>query len=65
MDLEEGMPLKIGASVATVALFIVGMAWIGVRYNDGGLGSTGGLALVVALALFVVAMAAVGLAIGD
>jgi len=61
MELEEGMVRKIAISVAAVGLFVAFVVGIGTTYNDGGLGSTGGLALVGSIVLFVVLMAGVGL----
>ncbi|MFB6160894.1 MAG: hypothetical protein ABEJ61_06915 [Haloferacaceae archaeon] len=60
MDLEEGMPRKIGLSVGVAALFTLALVVIGVRYNHDGLGSEGGLALVATIVLFVLVMAGVG-----
>ena len=65
MDLEEGMVKKIVVSVVTVAVFVGIVLFIGVTYNDGGLGSTGGLALVATIGLFVLVMAAVGVFLDD
>jgi hypothetical protein len=42
-------------------VFVALVVGIGASFNDGGLGSTGGLALVAAMVLFVVVMAGVGL----
>ena len=60
MELEEGMGLKIGLSVAVVGIFIVLMVGIGTTFDGGDLGSTGGLALVGSILLFVLAMGVVG-----
>jgi len=65
MELEEGMPRKIGLSVAVVLVFIVGFVWIGLQFNDNGLSETGGLAMVAAMVLFIFAFAAVGLLLND
>ncbi|MEF8819520.1 MAG: hypothetical protein V5A31_13880 [Haloferacaceae archaeon] len=65
MELEEGMPRKIGLSVGVVLVFIVGMVGIGLQFNDNGLTETGGLALVAAMVLFIFAFAAVGLLLND
>lgn len=65
MELEEGMPRKIGLSVAVVLVFIVGFVWIGLQFNDNGLTATGGLALVAAVVLFILSFAAVGLLLND
>lgn len=65
MELEEGMPRKIGLSVAVVVVFIAGIVGIGVRFNQNGLSATGGLALVGVMVLFILAMAVVGLVVGD
>ena len=64
-DLEEGMVKKIVVSVVTVAVFVGLILFIGVNYNDGGLGNTGGLALVATIALFILVMAGVGVYLDD
>lgn len=61
MELEEGMVRKIAISVAAVGIFVAVVVGIGTVYNDGGLGSAGGLALVGSIALFILVMAGVGL----
>jgi hypothetical protein len=61
MELDEGMARKIAISVGAVGVFVALVVGIGASFNDGGLGSTGGLALVAAMVLFVVVMAGVGL----
>jgi hypothetical protein len=65
MELEEGMPQKIGLSVAVVLVFIVAFVWIGLQFSDNGLTATGGLAMVAALVLFIFAFAVVGVLLGD
>jgi peptidoglycan/LPS O-acetylase OafA/YrhL len=65
MELEEGMVRKIAISTGAVGVFVALIVGIGVTYNDGGLGSTGGLALVASMAVFILLMAVVGLLIGD
>jgi hypothetical protein len=65
MELEEGMPRKIGISVAVVLVFIAGFVGIGLQYNDNGLSPTGGLALVAAVVLFILAFAVVGVLLND
>jgi hypothetical protein len=65
MELEEGMVRKILISVAAVAAFVAAILFVGVTYNDGGLGSTGGLVLVAAIAVFVLVMAGVGVLLDD
>lgn len=65
MDLEEGMLRKIVISVAAVAAFVAAILFVGVTYNDGGLGSTGGLVLVGAIAAFILVMAGVGFILDD
>ncbi|GAB3320932.1 hypothetical protein EI982_13735 [Haloplanus rallus] len=65
MELEEGMVRKIAISVGAVGVFVALVVGIGTAYNDGGLGSTGGLALVVTIAVFILAMAGVGLFLAD
>ncbi|WP_049937536.1 DUF7472 family protein [Haloplanus natans] len=61
MELEEGMVRKIAISVVAVGVFVAFVVGIGTTYNDGGLGSSGGLALVGAIVLFILLMAGVGL----
>jgi hypothetical protein len=61
MELEEGMVRKIAISVGAVGVFVALVVGVGTSFNDGGLGSTGGLALVAAITVFVLAMAAIGL----
>lgn len=61
MELEEGMVRKIAISVAAVGVFVAFIVGIGTTYNDGGLGSSGGLALVGSIVLFILLMAGVGL----
>jgi hypothetical protein len=65
MDLEEGMPRKIGLSVGVTLVFIAGFVWIGLQFNDNGLSETGGLAMVAGVVLFILAFAAVGLLLND
>jgi hypothetical protein len=65
MELEEGMVRKIAISVGAVGVFVALVVGIGTAYNDGGLGSTGGLALVATIAVFILAMAGVGLFLAD
>jgi hypothetical protein len=65
MDLEEGMLRKIVISVVAVAAFVAAILFVGVTYNDGGLGSTGGLILVAAIAAFILIMAGVGVLLDD
>jgi len=65
MELQEGMVRKIAISVGAVGLFVAAVVMIGTTYNDGGLGSTGGLALVGSIVLFILAMAGVGLFLAD
>lgn len=60
MALEAEMRRKILVSVVTVTAFIGVIVGIGVTFDDGGLGSAGGLALVASIVLFVLLMAAVG-----
>lgn len=64
MELEEGMGRKIAISVGAVGLFVAVVVGIGTAYNDGGLGSAGGLALVGSIILFILVMAGVGLFLG-
>jgi len=65
MELEEGMVRKIAISVAAVGVFVAFVVGIGTTFNDGGLGSTGGLALVGAIVLFILLMAGVGVLLSD
>jgi hypothetical protein len=60
MALEAEMRRKIVVSIVAVAGFIGIIIGIGMTFNDGGLGSTGGLALVASIVLFVLVMAGVG-----
>jgi hypothetical protein len=60
MALEAEMRRKIVVSIVTVAAFIGIIIGIGVTFHDGGLGSTGGLALIGSIVLFVLLMAGVG-----
>jgi hypothetical protein len=60
MALEAEMRRKIVVSLVAVAVFIGIIIGIGVTFNDGGLGSTGGLALVASIVFFILAMAGVG-----
>jgi hypothetical protein len=65
IELEEGMPRKIGLSVAVVSLFIAIIVGIGLQFNSDGLNATGGLAMVGVVVCFVLAMAGVGVALAD
>jgi hypothetical protein len=60
MEIDAEMRRKIGLSITVVLFFVALILGIGVTYNDGGLGSTGGLALIGSILLFVLAMGAVG-----
>lgn len=60
MDIEAEMRRKIVVSIVTVAVFIGIIIGIGVTFDDGGLGSTGGLALVASIVLFILLMGGVG-----
>jgi hypothetical protein len=60
MDLEEGMPRKIGLSVGVAVLFTLVLVGIGLRYNNDGLGSEGGIALIGTVVAFILVMAGVG-----
>jgi hypothetical protein len=60
MALEAEMRQKILVSIVTVAVFIVIIIGIGVTFDDGGLGSNGGLALIGSIVLFILLMAGVG-----
>jgi hypothetical protein len=65
MELEEGMVRKIAISVGAVGLFVALVLGIGTTFNDGGLGSSGGLALVGSIVVFILVMAGVGLFLAD
>jgi uncharacterized membrane protein len=65
MELEEGMVRKIAISVGAVSVFVALVVGIGTSYNDGGLGSTGGLALVATIAVFILVMAGVGIFLAE
>ncbi|GAB6860885.1 hypothetical protein ACFR97_00250 [Haloplanus litoreus] len=65
MELEEGMVRKIAISVGAVGVFVALVVGIGTSFNDGGLGSAGGLALVASIAAFILVMAGVGLFLAD
>ncbi|AZH27021.1 DUF7472 family protein [Haloplanus aerogenes] len=65
MELEEGMVRKIAISAGAVGLFVAAVVGIGTTYNDGGLGSAGGLALVGSIVLFILVMAGVGFLLAD
>jgi len=65
MELEEGMVRKIAISVGAVGLFVALVAGIGITFNDGGMGSTGGLALVGTIVVFILVMAGVGIFLAD
>jgi hypothetical protein len=60
MALEAEMRRKILVSIVTVAVFIAIIIGIGVTFDDGGLGSNGGLALIGSIVLFILLMAGVG-----
>jgi hypothetical protein len=60
MDIGAEMRRKIGLSVAAVAAFVLLILGIGVTFDDGGLTSTGGLALVAGIVGFILLMAGVG-----
>jgi len=60
MEIDAEMRRKIGLSITVVVFFVALILGIGATYNDGGLGSTGGLALVGSVLLFVLAMGVVG-----
>ncbi|SEA22350.1 hypothetical protein SAMN04488065_2332 [Haloplanus vescus] len=65
MELEEGMVRKIAISVGAVGLFVALVAGIGITFSDGGIGSTGGLALVGTIVVFILVMAGVGIFLAD
>lgn len=61
MAIERGRLIEIVVSITVVVVFVGVLVGIGLRWNQGDLGPTGGLALVGAIALFVLVMAGVGL----
>jgi hypothetical protein len=60
MAIEAEMRRKILVSLVAVAVFIGVIIGIGVTFNDGGLGSSGGLALIGSIVFFILVMAGVG-----
>jgi hypothetical protein len=65
MDLEEGMLRKVAVSVAAVVLFVAAILLVGLTYNEGGLGSVGGLALIGTIVAFILVMAGIGVFLAD
>ena len=65
MALEAEMRRKILVSLVAVAVFIGIIIGIGVTFHDGGLGSSGGLALIGSIVLFIMLMAGVGVFLAD
>ena len=65
MALEAEMRRKILVSLVAVAVFIGIIIGIGVTFHDGGLGSSGGLALIGSIVLFIILMAGVGIFLAD
>ncbi|AFK17913.1 hypothetical protein E6P09_03960 [Haloferax mediterranei ATCC 33500] len=61
MALEAEMRRKIAVSIVAVGVFITLIVGIGSTFNQSGLASTGGLALVGAIAAFVLVMAGIGI----
>ena len=61
MDVDRDTVVEIAVSVGTVALFIAVVVAIGDTYNQGGLSTDGGMALVGAIAGFVVVMSLLGI----
>ncbi|ADE04842.2 MULTISPECIES: DUF7472 family protein [Haloferax] len=60
MAIEAEMRRKIAVSIVAVGVFIALIVGIGATYNQSGLVSTGGLALVGAITAFVLVMAGIG-----
>jgi hypothetical protein len=60
MAIEAEMRRKILVSLVAVAVFIGIIVGIGVTFDDGGLGSSGGLALIGSIVFFILVMAGVG-----
>ncbi len=63
MAIERERLIEVVVSVGVVAVFVSVIIAIGLRYNQGGFGSDGGIALIAAIVAFVLAMAAVGYAL--
>lgn len=63
MAIERERVVEIVVSVAAVGLFALVLVGIGLRYNRGGLGPRGGLALIAAIVAFVLLMGGVGYAL--
>jgi hypothetical protein len=61
MDVDRETIAEIAVSVGAVALFVGVIVAIGDAYNQGGLSTAGGLALVGAIAAFVVVMSLLGI----
>lgn len=60
MDADRETVVEIVVSVVAVGLFVAVILAIGETYNQGGLSTDGGMALVGAIAAFVVLMSLVG-----
>lgn len=60
MDVDRETVVEIVVSVGAVGLFVAAILAIGEIYNQGGLSTDGGMALVGAIAAFVVLMTLVG-----
>ncbi|WP_396610990.1 hypothetical protein ACH9L7_12295 [Haloferax sp. S1W] len=60
MAIEAEMRRKIAVSIVAVGVFISLIVGIGATYNQSGLASMGGLALVGAITAFVFVMAGIG-----
>ncbi|AKU06353.1 hypothetical protein C5B90_06965 [Haloferax sp. Atlit-12N] len=60
MAIEAEMRRKIAVSIVAVGVFIALIVGIGATYNQSGLISTGGFALVGAITAFVLVMAGIG-----
>ena len=61
MDVDRDTVVEIAVSVGAVGLFVAVIVAIGSAYNQGGLSTDGGMALVGAITGFVVVMSLLGL----
>ncbi len=60
MELDRETVTEIVVSVGGVALFIAALVVVGLTYNDGGLSSEGGLALVGLVVAFILTFTGIG-----
>lgn len=61
MDVDRDTVVEIAVSVGAVGLFVAVIVAIGGAYNQGGLSTNGGMALVGAITGFVVLMSLLGI----